>query len=413
MALKILHIATDVSGGAGRAMLCIHRALLNEGIDSVVLVRDNLEELSSDYICSMKLSSPEGFWYATRIGRFIRRILRGLDIYISKRDFILTQRKTIDRNVCFTLPISEYKVHLHSLIDWADIIHLHWIQDFIDFPTFFANVHKPILWTCHDLNPMMGGFHHIRLRTQYIHQWGKIEQACYDIKNVALKKCKNLSAVALSSEMHQMLKNHEFFMSRNIYDIANCVDTDVFNLKDKQHVRAKYNIPINAYILLFANGNLNDTEKGLQELIKALEILYDMDFTLMCVGNGIIPKSNLSVIHLPRVTNQHEMAEMYQIADMLVMPSHQEAFALTPLEAMSCGKPVVITPVSGAKDLMRDFAGEISTDFTSDSLANAVRKAMDKKYNDQQIRNYIINNYHPNIIGKKYIDVYKKIIKDF
>ena len=93
--------------------------------------------------------------------------------------------------MCFTLPISEYKVHLHSLIDWADIIHLHWIQDFIDFPTFFANVHKPILWTCHDLNPMMGGFHHIRLRTQYIHQWGKIEQACYDIKNVALKKCKN------------------------------------------------------------------------------------------------------------------------------------------------------------------------------------------------------------------------------
>lgn len=410
MSIKVLHIATDTTGGAGGAMLRLHQALLHNGLDSRVLNRDATTDILN-CIYMVKACPPHGFWYATKIGRFIRRILSRLDIYISKRDFILTKRKAIDRNVCFTLPISEYKVHLHSLIDWADVIHLHWIQDFIDFPTFFANVHKPILWTCHDLNPMMGGFHHIRLRNKYL-QYGKLEKACYDIKKGVLNKCTNLSVVALSSDMLQLLSKHEFFFGRNIYDIANCVDTDVFNLEEKQHVRAKYNIPINSYILLFANGNLNDTEKGLIELVEALELLQDKSFTLMCVGDGIIPKSNLSIIHLPRVKDQSKMVEMYQIADMLVMPSHQEAFALTPLEAMSCGKPVVITPVSGAKDLMRDFAGEISTDFTSESIANAVRKAMDKKYNEQRIRNYIINNYHPNIIGKKYIDVYKKIIND-
>lgn len=408
MNLNVLHIATDTDGGAGNATLRIHQSLLNGGINSKVLVRD-----SSKYK-GIELATPtkkDGFWYATKLGRFIRRVLHRLGIYISKCDYLLEKRKTITRDICFTLPISEYALHLHPLVEWADIIHIHWIQDFVDFPTFFKNVRKPILWTCHDLNPMMGGFHHLRLRELYKNVYGQIEQICYDVKGESLKKCDDLSLVALSTEMHSLLESHEFFYKKRIYDIPNCVDTSVFTIGDKNSIREEFGIANDVYLLLFANGNLNDSEKGLQELIEALEIIDNPNVCLLCVGNGVISPTSTAVKHIPRVNGAENMAKIYQMADILVMPSHQEAFALTPIEAMSCGLPVVITPVSGAKDLVRDFNGEITCDFTPQSISSAITKALEKSYDSQIIRKHILDNYTPYIIGEKYVKVYQEMLE--
>lgn len=409
MSVRILHIATDCIGGAGSAMLRIHQSLLDLGVESRVLVRYS-SQTDSKTIYTINPAPRCGFWYATKLGRFIRRVLHKLNYYVSQHDFVLEKRKIVDQEICFTLPISEYKIHTHPLIEWADVIHLHWIQDFLDFPSFFENVKKPIIWTMHDMNPMFGGFHHIRLRDKYMEQFGELERACYSIKKDALLRNRNVSIVALSTEMHSMLAVHELFTGRTIHDIANSVDTTIFTLGNKQVLRKKYSIPTNSYILLFANGRLNDPEKGLEELVRALEILNKKELILLCVGNGERPKSNINMIQLPRVSTQEEMAQMYQMADMLVMPSRQEAFALTPLEAMSCGRPVVITPVSGANDLMRTFTGEIAMNFTPEAIAEAIKNATKKEYDEKQIRSYIVDNYNLNIIGQKYIDVYNQLI---
>lgn len=407
MSFNILHITTTLDGGAGNATLRIHQSLLARGINSKVLVRYP-KECSDVY--TVALTKPLGFWYSTKLGRFIRRILHRVGIYTSKRDYLYANIKNLARNVFFTLPISEYTIHTHPLVEWANVVHLHWIQDFLDFPTFFKHVRKPILWTCHDMNPMMGGFHHIRLREQYMKQNGQIERVCYDIKKESLRRCKNLSLIALSTQMHELLETHEFFQDRKIYDIPNCVDTSIFTIGDKNVLRQEYGISNDVYLLIFANGFLNDSEKGLDELIKALEKINNPRLCLLCVGDGEIPETFVSVKHLPRVSGVVNMAKMYQMADMLVMPSHQEAFALTPLEAMSCGVPVVMTPVSGASDLMRDFAGEVAKDFTPDALSNAIKKAISKDYNSKMIRQHILNNYTPNLISNKYLQVYQNIL---
>lgn len=406
--MNILHITTDLNSGAGNASLRIHQSLLDRGINSKVLVR---YPCKYEYVERATPTKKTDFWYATKFGRFLLRVLHHLGVYISKRDYLLDKRKTLTRDVCFTLPISEYALHLHPLIEWADIIHIHWIQDFLDFPTFFKNVRKPILWTCHDLNPMMGGFHHLRLREQYKHIYGQIEKICYDVKKDALQNCDNLSLVAISTEMHSLLESHEFFFQKRIYDIPNCVDTSIFTYGDKNYIREEYEIANDVYLLLFANSNLNDTEKGLQELIEALELINNPKICLLCVGDGVIPHTSITTKHLPRVYGAKNMAKVYQMADMLVMPSHQEAFALTPLEAMSCGLPVVITPVSGAKDLIRDYNGEMAKDFTPHSLSIAICKALEKTYDSQTIRKHILDNYTPDIIGGEYIKVYNEMLR--
>jgi glycosyltransferase involved in cell wall biosynthesis len=46
----------------------------------------------------------------------------------------------------------------------------------------------------------------------------------------------------------------------------------------------------------------------------------------------------------------HDTVPWYQAADVVVLPSRWEGMALAPLEAMACGRPVVVTDVSGARE---------------------------------------------------------------
>ncbi|MGW2044396.1 glycosyltransferase [Streptomyces sp. NPDC001858] len=45
-----------------------------------------------------------------------------------------------------------------------------------------------------------------------------------------------------------------------------------------------------------------------------------------------------------------DAAPWYQAADLVVLPSRWEGMALTPLEALACGRPVVVTDVNGARE---------------------------------------------------------------
>lgn len=47
-----------------------------------------------------------------------------------------------------------------------------------------------------------------------------------------------------------------------------------------------------------------------------------------------------------------EVDRWYAAADVVVLPSRWEGMALTPLEAMACGRPVVVSDVDGARELL-------------------------------------------------------------
>jgi glycosyltransferase involved in cell wall biosynthesis len=45
-----------------------------------------------------------------------------------------------------------------------------------------------------------------------------------------------------------------------------------------------------------------------------------------------------------------DVVPWYQAADLVVLPSRWEGMALAPLEALACGRPVVVTDVDGARE---------------------------------------------------------------
>ncbi|MFI8945209.1 glycosyltransferase [Streptomyces sp. NPDC053750] len=73
---------------------------------------------------------------------------------------------------------------------------------------------------------------------------------------------------------------------------------------------------------------------------------------LVLVGDGpdldrLRPDAPASVLFTGAVT---DAAPWYQAADLVVLPSRWEGMALAPLEAMACGRPVVVTDVDGARE---------------------------------------------------------------
>ncbi|KES05773.1 glycosyl transferase [Streptomyces toyocaensis] len=102
-------------------------------------------------------------------------------------------------------------------------------------------------------------------------------------------------------------------------------------------------------------------QKGQDVLLRAWSAVLRQvpDARLVLVGDG--PDSDRlraaapgSVLFAGAVA---DAAPWYQAADLVVLPSRWEGMALAPLEAMACGRPVVVTDVDGAREsLPRSFA---------------------------------------------------------
>ncbi|WP_405473023.1 glycosyltransferase [Streptomyces canus] len=95
-------------------------------------------------------------------------------------------------------------------------------------------------------------------------------------------------------------------------------------------------------------------QKGQDVLLDAWDSvsLRVPDARLVLVGDGpdqerLRSRAPRSVLFAGAVT---DTAPWYQAADLVVLPSLWEGMALAPLEAMSCGRPVVLTDVDGARE---------------------------------------------------------------
>ncbi|MEE1834779.1 glycosyltransferase [Streptomyces sp. SP17KL33] len=65
----------------------------------------------------------------------------------------------------------------------------------------------------------------------------------------------------------------------------------------------------------------------------------------------------------------------YQAADLVVLPSRWEGMALAPLEAMACGRPVVLTEVDGARESLPPGQEPVPVEDAS-ALAGAVARLL-------------------------------------
>ncbi len=166
--------------------------------------------------------------------------------------------------------------------------------------------------------------------------------------------------------------------------IPNAVDTSRFNPSvSGSDVRQKYGIAEGDPLTLFV-GRLVP-HKGIEYLLQAAQ---HVDARLLVAGSGDYAArlkmlaSNLElgekVIFVGRVPSQ-QLPAYYAAADLLVLPSisRLEAFGIAALEAMACGKPVVVSDVPGIREVIDDgVEGFLADPMNPEDLANKMSELL-------------------------------------
>ncbi|MCH3993400.1 MAG: glycosyltransferase [Prevotella sp.] len=400
--MKVLHITTKDSGGAGLCCLRIHKALLDQGVDSKVLVLERSSEDVPEVYTSKKFKIQSILW------KGLNKVLRTFKLDLTSYNKVITLSKKT--GVTCSIPTSVYDVSTNSLVQWADLIHLHWVDNFIDYPSFFERVDKPIVWTQHDEGIFNGVYHYFQPKGEKV--VSNLEKKFYTIKYNALRSAKSINIVLLSKWMYDHFHNDEMIKGMRVTVINNPVDCKSFSPLERKIARKKMGIPENAVVFSFASQNISNKFKGLSTLSDVLQRMAIPNAMIMAIGDKSGYKEIPLVHAVGLLKGPDELSVAYSCADYFVMPSYKEAFAQSPMESMACGVPAIVFPVSGTDELINSKNGVRAKNFTPQDLEIAIRQAMSTKYDAASIRQDMINRFSPEIIAKRYIEFYDKILNN-
>lgn len=410
--MKITHICTSLNGGAGICASRIMDATAELGIDVRALVAD-AAGISGKNI---EVVRPSGVWCANQILSKMPFLLAYLGFgprFARIRIRIASESRMMRTGFYFTSPVTQYtKLAQHPWIKDADIVHLHWLGHFVDYASFFPNVKKPIVWTIHDENPALGGFHYSSWKAAAPQSFRRFDDSLMRIKESAYKDVKSMTLVALSTQMDAYFASSSLLRRFPRKIIHNGVDGSQFRPVDQRLAREILRIPQGNTVFVFAAGDIFEERKGLKELIAAIDRLNLSNVSLICLGKAkkAPPSASFEVRSEGFIPNSALQSLYYSAADYFAMPSFQEAFAQTPIEAMACGCPVVAFPCSGTDSLINGDNGVVCKEFSVEALQDGIKIALSRTFDRAAIRRDVLSRFSCEVIAKQYVELYNAIL---
>lgn len=136
--------------------------------------------------------------------------------------------------------------------------------------------------------------------------------------------------------------------------IPNYVSSSRFfpaDLQKKRELRVRYELDPDRFTVVCA-GQLQ-TRKGVADFAKLaaqrpqMQFVWAGDFSFGSISDGHreieqLVKEHPDNLRFTGLIEREKMAEIYQMGDVMLLPSYDELFPMTVLEAMSCGIPILL-----------------------------------------------------------------------
>jgi glycosyltransferase involved in cell wall biosynthesis len=404
--MKVVHITTSISGGAGRAASRLHYSLLAAGLDSNILCMNAEEEDSNIY-----KHPANKITYLTKV-----RNKLGICRTQSYKHHIFHQKFFNPEYGIFTFAKTDYRLHKHPLVKEADVVNLHWVACFLDYPSFFRNINKPVVWTLHDRNPFLGGFHHGLDVDKSDSAFTKLNEEQRIIKRDSIHKKKDLYIVAPSRWMKEYSEKSEIFSHYTHLCIPNSIDTNIFTPRNKTFCRALFNAKPDSKLILFLCPSLNNKYKGFEVLLKSMQCMKNPNYSFIAAGQNEIRDENLPINFIGSINDDRLLSCAYSGADVCVNPTLEDNFPNTVLESLACGTPVIGSNVGGIPDMVREgITGMLFEPGNPKDLANKIEKFFllpeeEKRRMSENCRRIAIEEYAPEVQAKAYKNLYEEIL---
>ena len=111
-----------------------------------------------------------------------------------------------------------------------------------------------------------------------------------------------------------------------------------------------------------------------------------------------------------------EMPEVFQSADIFVLPSLREPFGVSILEAMSCGIPVIATNVGGIPDIIdNEVDGLLVEPENLRQLEKAILTLLEDETMRRRLREKALekiqNKFDYEVVARRHLDIYRRTIE--
>lgn len=357
------------------------------------------------------------------------------DFLAERLPFIFFHERDKSVRFAFSPANSGTGITNQSVISNADILHLHWINSgFLSIKNLMdvLDMNKPIVWTLHDMWTFTGGCHYTGSCDHFLYQCGNcpilkgpgendISHKGWLEKKNLYRHAGNVVFVTCSKWLRDIARKSSLLKDFRIETIPNPIDTTLFSPKQKAGLRKKWNISPDAQILLFGAANIIDRRKGIKYLVEALTVFKNAwrdanNIEIVIFGkNKSFDTSDLPfrVHNLSIIRSQADMAEVYNLADVFVLPSLEDNLPNTVMESMSCGTPVVAFNTGGIPDMIdHQVNGYLATYQDAADLANGIRWVFDSKQErlSDNARKKVTDTFSNEIVARQYIDLYQSVL---
>lgn len=418
--MRVVHVSsTDTVGGAARAAYRLHRALMESGTGSTMLVGKKFS--ADDEVAEVSPSSG----FAPVCGEIVQKQ------YINPR-------RSADWNTHFSFAWPGHDLSEHPLVREADIIHLHWLWDFQSTATLARLMHlgKPVVWSFHDQRAFTGGCHYSAGCAGYETDCAGCPQLVSDpagLTAAALADQRMLwrrdacTIIGLSHWMAECARRSPLWRDSRIEVIPNCVETGAYVPQDKAECRRKLGLPEDARCVLFGADHGGEIRKGFGGLMRALALCREDSWFARETGEGRIcfmsyghpdkdaAASPVPIHSLGYLRNDEDLAAAYGAADFFVLPSLEDNLPNTVLESMSCGTPVMALDVGGVRDMvLEDHTGWLIPPADDRRFADALLRVLKQPEIAARMadacRARVVNGFSPALQASRFAALYEDLL---
>jgi len=344
--MKIVQLATSLSGGAGIAALRMSNALNIVGEDSMIISRDRILTTGNADIISTKIN-----------------LLKRLE----SSAVTLSQSKMLQKNNDLVTPwsINTSKIKM-EVFEQADIIHIHAYYNFLNNSSLrkILDLGKPTLFTLHDQRLFTGGCHYSRecnnfqddctacpqVRKPFAH----IVKRSFSKQKDLFGYVKNVELVSPSHWLANYAKKGVISKDLPIHVIKNPIPKIFFETKVPEQKKLD-----GLFRVAFIATNLQNPYKDLPVFTEAINEYSRVSSRKICVvlvGSGVIPNFEPTVqIENIQPSSESEMVLLLNTIDLVIVPSSQDNSPSVIGEALAVGVPVIGSDAGGIPEILRNF----------------------------------------------------------
>lgn len=416
--MRVLIVNTaERTGGAAIAANRLLHALNHNGVEARMLVRDR--KTDSPLVTSL---SPSWRLKANFLWE------RG----------VIWLANGLSRENLFQVDIANAGTDVTTMdvFRWADVIHLHWVnQGFLSLNDLERIIlsGKPVVMTLHDQWYFTGICHYSGGCDKYRTRCEKcpmmkgsfgmdLARRVFDRKR-AIYEGRDVTFVGCSRWMTDLARESRLTQGHMVTNVPNAIDTDVFTPMDKTAARRRFNLPEDMRLLLFGAQRITDERKGFAFLKEACEHI-SMHHPTLPSHLGVVvlggdAQSVQQALPLPVYTvnylsNEQEIAQLYNAVDLFVTPSLQDNLPNTIVEAMSCGVPCVGFDVGGIPEMIsHQLNGYVADYCDSIDFAQGIAWCLDDTRHaalGQAARTAAVATYAESVAAHNYLQVYHSLL---